>query len=263
MTAALLAGAAGMVASGASGQRSTADVASGSASEAAADLAVPAASRAAGSPPGFVAPGQPGANGTPAPDRPSVRQGASPRDDGRARSPDAPQRADPTGVRIGSIGVDAEVVELGLTPDGGLDVPADFDQTGWYSAGPEPGEPGAAVIVGHVDDWQGPAVFFRLGELTPGDGIEVHHADGTTTSFVVEAVETHDKDEFPSERVYVETDEALLRLITCGGAFDASARSYESNVVVFARLEGEVASSGAAVGGARRPTGALRWAPVT
>jgi LPXTG-site transpeptidase (sortase) family protein len=140
------------------------------------------------------------------------------------------------GVRIPVIGVEAPVGALRLDPAGALEVPTDFSATGWYVDGPEPGEPGPSVIAGHVDDWRGPAVFYRLREMRPGDQVHVDRADGTTVSFRVRAVESYPKDDFPTEAVYGDTPAAELRLITCGGEFDPSARSYLSNVVVYADL---------------------------
>jgi hypothetical protein len=144
--------------------------------------------------------------------------------------------ADPIRVVIPAIDVAADVVPLSLLPDGSLDVPKDFSQTGWYKDGPEPGEVGPAVIVGHVDSRQAPAVFFRLPDMVPGNEILVETADGGTVRFVAERVEAHPKDSFPTAAVYGPTTEPVLRLITCGGTFDRSVRSYRDNVVVFARL---------------------------
>ncbi|MGH8899335.1 MAG: class F sortase, partial [Egibacteraceae bacterium] len=149
--------------------------------------------------------------------------------------------ADPTRVVIPGIGVDAEVVPLSLQPDGGLEVPKDFSKAGWYRDGPEPGERGAAVVVGHVDSRRAPAVFFRLRELASGDEVLVQTADGGSVRFVVERVEEHPKRAFPTAAVYGPTPEPTLRLVTCGGTFDRSARGYRGSVVVFARL----AASGA------------------
>jgi sortase (surface protein transpeptidase) len=132
--------------------------------------------------------------------------------------------------------VNAPIGPLGLDADGALEVPTDFEATGWYVDGPEPGETGPSVIAGHVDDWTGPAVFHRLGALGPGDDIAVDRADGSTAMFTVRAVEEHSKDDFPTQRVYGGTDAPVLRLITCGGAFDEDARSYLGNVIVFADL---------------------------
>jgi hypothetical protein len=71
-----------------------------------------------------------------------------------------------------------------------------------------------------------------------GDTVDVARDDGSVATFVVDRVEVHPKDEFPTIDVYGNTDDAQLRLITCGGEFDASVRSYEDNIVVFATLTG-------------------------
>lgn len=138
-------------------------------------------------------------------------------------------------LRIPSIGVHAEVVRLGLHPDGTLETPDDdFGQAGWWSGGPAPGEPGPVVIVGHVDSYRGPAVFWRLRELEPGDAVDVVRLDGTAVRYVVRRRERVAKDAFPTERVYGEVDGHELRLITCGGTFDRDVRSYTDNVIVYA-----------------------------
>ncbi len=144
--------------------------------------------------------------------------------------------ADPARVRIPAIDVDAAVLPLAVDGQGVLPPPPTNADAGWWRAGPEPGEAGPAVIVGHVDGREGPAVFFRLRQLAPGDEIAVDRVDGSTAVFVVERVERHAKDAFPTEAVYGRTPDARLRLVTCGGEFDRSARHYVDNVVVFAVL---------------------------
>lgn len=146
------------------------------------------------------------------------------------------QAADPSRVRIPAIGVDAPIIPLGLRDDGRIEVPVDFDATGWWADGPEPGETGPAVILGHVDSREGPAVFFDLPRLDPGDRILIDRLDGSTVTYLVERIEEHPKDAFPTEAVYGPTSEPVLRLITCGGVFDNTRRSYEDNIIVFARL---------------------------
>ena len=146
------------------------------------------------------------------------------------------QAANPSRVRIPAIGVDAPIIPLGLRDDGRIEVPADFDVTGWWVDGPEPGETGPAVILGHVDSRDGPAVFFDLPRLDPGDPILIDRQDGSTVTYLVERVEQHPKDAFPTESVYGPTSEPVLRLVTCGGVFDRTRRSYEDNIIVFARL---------------------------
>jgi sortase (surface protein transpeptidase) len=149
--------------------------------------------------------------------------------------------AAPVSMAIPSIGVRSDLLRLGVNGDGTVEVPplAPDDQAGWYQRGPAPGAVGPAVVLGHVDsaEW-GPGVFFDLGALRPGDEITVTREDGSAAVFAVDRVERHRKDDFPTIEVYGNTDDAQLRLITCGGAFDPDARSYEDNVVAFASLVG-------------------------
>jgi sortase (surface protein transpeptidase) len=146
--------------------------------------------------------------------------------------------AAPVRLRIPSIGVDSDLIGLGLQPDGTLEVPPDGFPAGWYTGAPTPGELGPAIIAGHVD-WNGqPGVFFDLRDLAPGDDITITRHDGSTARFRVTAVEQFDKDAFPTQTVYGDLDHAGLRLITCAGAFDPTMRSYDDNLIVFAELVG-------------------------
>ena len=145
----------------------------------------------------------------------------------------------PTRLRIPSIGVDSGLVDLGLQGDGTLEVPDEGFPAGWYTGSPTPGELGPAIITGHVD-WAGQTgVFFDLRDLAAGEEITITRQDGTTATFRVTEVERFDKEAFPTQAVYGDLDHAGLRLITCGGAFDRQARSYEDNIVIFAELTGD------------------------
>lgn len=144
------------------------------------------------------------------------------------------QVADPVRLRIPAIGVHAAVRPLRVDRSGVLPPPPGDHIAGWWRAGPEPGEPGPAVLAGHVDSYRGPAVFFRLVDLRTGDRIHIDRADGSTVTFHVRRLERHDKGAFPTDAVYRPTPGAQLRLITCGGAFDDAARRYLDNVIVFA-----------------------------
>ena len=146
------------------------------------------------------------------------------------------EAANPVSIRIPSIQVEAPIIGLGLRDDGTIEVPTKTDETGWWRGGPEPGESGPAVILGHVDSRVGPAVFFRLRELEAGDEIHVDRADGTTVTYIVESSESHGKDTFPTDAVYGATKQPTLRLITCGGDFDFNERSYLDNLIVFASI---------------------------
>lgn len=146
--------------------------------------------------------------------------------------------AAPVRLTVPSIGVTTPLVRLGVDAAGALEPPDDFAVAGWFAAGPVPGATGPAVLAGHVDSSRGPAVFSRLEEVAVGDEVSVDRADGTAVRFAVTRVERHPKDAFPTVEVYGPTPGAELRLITCGGAFDRTQRSYTDNVVVFARPAG-------------------------
>ena len=139
----------------------------------------------------------------------------------------------PTRLRIPAIGVDTGLESLHLDRTGVLTPPENFAKAGWYADGTSPGDPGPAVIAGHVDSRRGPAVFYRLRELTPGDRIDVLRG-GRTVRFTVVSAAWYPKDAFPTDRVYGPTPDRQLRLITCGGVFDRRLRSYRDNLVVYA-----------------------------
>ncbi len=183
-----------------------------------------AAQRAAARVPGPPRP-EPGGEEAPPRDRPA---GHGPLD----ASP-------PIRVRIPAIGVDAPLTDVGLGPEGLLQVPPprEANLAGWYRGAVTPGASGTAVLVGHVDNEAGPAVFFRLGALKRGAEVGVGREDGRTAVFTVYAVEVHGKEAFPGERVYRDTGRPELRVITCGGGY-AEDTGYRSNVVAFARLTG-------------------------
>ncbi|CAN5132303.1 class F sortase [soil metagenome] len=146
----------------------------------------------------------------------------------------------PTQVEIPIIGVSSSLVDLGLNPDGTLEVPVDYSLAGWYKDGPFPGDPGdrpSSVIVGHVDSFRGPAVFYRLKELKTGDEVFVTREDGSVAVFVVYESRQFAKDAFPAEEVYQVVPDSELRLITCTGEFDSAERSYLDNFVVYAKLD--------------------------
>ena len=146
----------------------------------------------------------------------------------------AKQVARPVALTIPAIAVRTPLERLGRTPQGTLQVPASTTVAGWYTGSPRPGEIGSSIIAGHIDSTQGPAVFFRLRLLRPGDLVYVRRSDGTLAVFRVYAEHMYPKNHFPTERVYGPTPDAELHLITCGGVFDQATRSYLSNVVVYA-----------------------------
>ena len=149
------------------------------------------------------------------------------------------RRSVPLSLSIPAIGAHSSLLRLGQNADGTVQVPplgAD-SRAGWYRYSPTPGQLGPAVILGHIDSAKyGPGIFFRLGALRPGDRVSVDRADGTTAVFGVDRVAEYPKDHFPTLQVYGNVDHAGLRLITCGGSFNASKHSYDDNIVAFASL---------------------------
>ena len=146
----------------------------------------------------------------------------------------------PVAVTVPAIDVRSDLLSLGLAADGTIQVPQpgpDYDKAAWFTGSPRPGDPGPAVIEGHVDSAAGgPSVFYDLGRLVAGDRVDVTREDGSVVTFEVYDVRLVPKDDFLTLEVYGNTPGPELRLITCGGPFDSDARSYEDNVVAFARL---------------------------
>jgi sortase (surface protein transpeptidase) len=139
----------------------------------------------------------------------------------------------PTRLEVPAIGVNTSLETLHLDATGALTPPRDFARAGWYADGTAPGDQGPAVIAGHVDSTKGPAVFYRLREMTAGDQIDVVRG-GRDVRFMVVSTAWYPKTKFPTDQVYGPTPDRQLRLITCGGVFDHRLRSYKDNLVVYA-----------------------------
>jgi len=144
----------------------------------------------------------------------------------------------PVRLRIPSIRVDTRLEQVGLDADGAIAAPRRFQDAAWYRSGPRPGQPGPAVLLGHVDSTSGPAVFYRLATLKAGAAVLVDRADGTTARFRVSGHIQVAKSQFPADLVYAPTLTPLLRMVTCGGSFDRKTGHYRDNVVVSAVAQG-------------------------
>ncbi|WP_431920893.1 class F sortase [Micromonospora wenchangensis] len=166
---------------------------------------------------------------------PSQRPAADAR---RSPAPGSLPASRPVRLTVPAIKVAAPVTPVGQARDGSIDVPPldRHDETGWYDRGPTPGEPGRAIIVGHVDSKEGPSVFYDLRKLTPGDTIEVTRDDRRVVVFRVDSVEFFDKSALPADRVYGRDGPPALRLITCGGQWIGGRTGYADNVIAFASL---------------------------
>lgn len=135
-------------------------------------------------------------------------------------------------MRIPALGIDTSLVPLSVGRDNVLQPPP-FGVAGWWQGGPEPGEPGPAVLAGHVDSDSGPDTFYRLSAAQAGQEVVVDRADGSSVRFTITSVERVPRDGFPTERVYGPTPQPTIRLITCGGPYDRVAGAYEDNVIAF------------------------------
>jgi LPXTG-site transpeptidase (sortase) family protein len=145
------------------------------------------------------------------------------------------QFASPVTVSMPSVELFARLKPLYVDSHNKL-VPPQYGLAGWYKAGPEPGEIGAAVIAGHLDNKNGADVFANLNQAKPGDRIRVGLKDGKTLTFRVTAIKQFPQNNFPTQRVYGATKNPELRLLTCGGKYDHAAGHYLDNLVVFADL---------------------------
>lgn len=147
-------------------------------------------------------------------------------------------RAKPTNVRIPKIAAESTLVEAGLDKNKSIEVPPVEQpmQAAWYKYSQVPGDPGPAILLGHVDGNKKPGIFYKLHELKTGDEIFVKREDGKELRFVTTRTEQVPKEKLPEEAIYGTTQESELRLITCGGVFDKAAHSYKDNVIVYAKL---------------------------
>jgi LPXTG-site transpeptidase (sortase) family protein len=147
-------------------------------------------------------------------------------------------RSAPVKIQIPRIGVNAPVMKLGRDADGTVQVPplAAHNLAGWYRYGPSPGQPGPAVILGHVDSTTGISVFYYLKDMHAGDKVYVTLADGKVAAFAVDGLQRVAKDAFPTASVYGKAGYPSLRLITCGGPFDQATGHYVDNIIVYAHL---------------------------
>ena len=146
------------------------------------------------------------------------------------------EAAIPVRIEIVVIDLEAPILPLGVVSETGqMEVPENVDEVGWYRYGPAPGWPGSAVLAAHVDmAGEGPGAFFDLDRLVTGDQINVDFDDGTTSTFVVSQAERVPKGELDFDSVFSPVGQPLLRLVTCGGSFNRTTRSYDDNIVITA-----------------------------
>jgi hypothetical protein len=147
-----------------------------------------------------------------------------------------PAVAPPVRLRIPALHIDSRLDILGLQNDGSVAVPDRVDVAGWFRGGPRPGQPGPAVILGHVDSSTAPGIFIDLRTIRRGTLVHVDRTDGSSVTFRVTGVTQVPKSRFPTDLVYAPTLDPSLRLVTCGGSFDHTRKTYRDNIIAFADL---------------------------
>jgi sortase (surface protein transpeptidase) len=169
----------------------------------------------------------------------SIKPGDSATQD-LATATSSTERPIPLTLSIPSLNLRADFTDtpLGLGEERAVEVPNSYTEVGWYGLGPTPGDQGPAIVLGHVDSIEGPAVLYDLKELAVGDSIYIERDDGIVTRFIVESLDTPSQAEFPTEAVYENLDYAALRIITCTGTYLEDEMRYTHNLVVTARLVG-------------------------
>jgi sortase (surface protein transpeptidase) len=145
-------------------------------------------------------------------------------------------RSVPVHLAIPKIGVSVRLSVLGLNRKGTVNIPTNFAVPGWYKGDRSPGQKGSAVILGHVDSTNGPAIFYKLDKLGLGNRIDVTLRNGKKLVFAVIGVRMFQKTNFPNRLVYGARTYPALQLVTCGGIFDPRSGHYLSNIVVFTAL---------------------------
>jgi sortase (surface protein transpeptidase) len=155
-------------------------------------------------------------------------------------TPDEPTRAGlPVRLEIPAIKVDAVIEHVGFDSTGKVDVPKIPANVAWFDQSALPGQNGkASIISGHLDSPFGPAVFYELRHLIPGDELAVTYENGERFVFVVEDKERYYHDQTPGQKIFGATDDRVLNLITCDGAWDGGSANYQQRLVVYSRFKG-------------------------
>ncbi len=150
-----------------------------------------------------------------------------------------------TRLRIPAIGVDAPIVVKGLDADRRMEAPDTPNTVAWYDFSALPGEGRNIVLAGHVDfAGVGPAVFWDLWRVRPGDVVELELADGKAVRYQVSGVETVDEARAPVEAIVGAGTEERVTLITCAGNYNPATGRYDQRLIVTARPIGEMPAPG-------------------
>lgn len=145
-----------------------------------------------------------------------------------------PELGEPARFKVPALGIDTEVLKVGMSEKGRMIVPKSYDKVAWYRHGPYPGNPGNSVIAGHFDNGLGqPAVFHGLSKLKPGDEVQVTDQAGRAATFRVVETRLYDYDLEDTSAIFGPSQDANLNLITCDGAWIQSEKTYDKRYIVF------------------------------
>jgi hypothetical protein len=140
----------------------------------------------------------------------------------------------PVAITIDSIRIDqAAILDVGVADNGDMEIPG-ADGVGWYRYNPTPGAEGSSVLAAHIAYRGTPGVFRYLADTEVGDVVVIDYDDGSSSRFEIFEVAQYNKGNLPKERIFAKTGDPVLTLITCGGEFNRTLRSYNDNIVAYA-----------------------------
>jgi sortase (surface protein transpeptidase) len=144
---------------------------------------------------------------------------------------------DPRYLMIPKLGVDARVLQVGVTASGALGTPANIFDTAWYTSSAKPGQPGATLIDGHVSSWTSHGVFYGIKTLVPGDSIQIESGAGTIYNYQVVETQTYPAGNVNMRAAVTPITPGVpgLNLITCAGNVIKGTNTFNERVIVFAK----------------------------
>jgi len=147
----------------------------------------------------------------------------------------------PVRLDIPAVDVSASIEHVGRLPNNQIDVPKLPQDVAWFDESALPGQTGKpAIISGHLDSRNGPAVFWDLRKVVPGDELVVTYANGARYVFTVESKERYLTDQIPTQKLLGRNPRRMLNLITCDGAWDRGEASYSQRLAVYTRYSGQL-----------------------
>ncbi|MGC5771231.1 class F sortase [Paenibacillus pabuli] len=152
------------------------------------------------------------------------------------RTPNSMVMKKPVRLCIPSVHLSTTITPIHLSKDGHLQVPKSSEVAGLYVDGVLPGEEGNAIVAGHVDNYTGPAIFYPLKHLKPGSFVLLFDQNNQYLKYEVLEVQSYYTQEAPLDKIFGDTPEKQLNLITCTGKYDRKKKEHEKRLIVYTRL---------------------------